>query len=310
MKIYVAGHNGMVGSAVVRALESFGHNNIVTKSRQQLDLTRQVAVEDFFKQEKPEYIVMAAGKVGGILANSTYPGDFIRENLLMITNTIESARKFGCTRFCFLGSSCIYPKLASQPLKEEYLLTSELEKTNIGYAIAKISGVQMIKSYREQYNFPGYSLMPTNLYGPRDNFSLTSSHVLPAMIRKFYEAKLNNKENVELFGTGTPRREFMHCDDLAGAILHTLFMKDLPEDLINVGVGEDVSISELAELIKNCVGYQGQIKYDRSKPDGTPRKLLDVSKISALGFKAKIGLKEGIKETFEWYKQNLNNLRE
>jgi GDP-L-fucose synthase len=306
MSIYVAGHNGMVGSAVVRSLKKSNYDNIITKSRSELDLTNQAQVDDFFKEYHPDYVVMAAAKVGGIMANFTYQGDFIRQNLQITVNTIEAARKYGCKKFCFLGSSCIYPKFAPQPLKEEYLLTGPLESTNDAYAVAKIAGVQMIRAYRRQYNFPGYSLMPTNLYGPGDSFDLEDSHVLPALLRKIHEAKVNGSESVELWGTGKARREFMYCEDLANIVKETLFMDDIP-DLINVGVGEDMTINDLAILIKKVVGYDGPVTYNSSKPDGTPRKLLDVSKLKSIGLKAETSLEDGIAKTYKWFVENRAN---
>jgi GDP-L-fucose synthase len=296
----------MVGSAVVRSLKKSNYDNIITKSRSELDLTNQAQVEDFFKEYHPDYVVMAAAKVGGIMANFTYQGDFIRQNLQITVNTIEAARKYGCKKFCFLGSSCIYPKFAPQPIKEEYLLTGPLESTNDAYAVAKIAGVQMIRAYCRQYNFPGYSLMPTNLYGPGDSFDLEDSHVLPALLRKIHEAKVNGSESVELWGTGKARREFMYCEDLANIVKETLFMDDIP-DLINVGVGEDMTINDLAILIKKVVGYEGPVTYNSSKPDGTPRKLLDVSKLKSIGLKAETSLEDGIAKTYKWFVENRAN---
>lgn len=306
MSIYVAGHTGMVGSAVIRSFNRAGHNDILTKTRSELDLTKQNDVDNFFWETQPNYVVLAAAKVGGIVANDSSPADFIRENLLIQTNVIDAARKFGCQKFCFLGSSCIYPKLAPQPLKEEYLLTGPLEQTNEAYATAKIAGIQMIRAYRKQYDFPGYCLMPTNLYGPNDNFSLTSSHVLPALIRKFHEAKITGAESVVVWGTGKAKREFMHCDDLADMIVSTLFMDNVP-DLMNAGVGQDISIAELAGLVGERIGYKGNIKFDTTKPDGTPRKLLDTSKSSSLGLKPKISLKDGIDSTYAWFMKDRAN---
>lgn len=303
-KIYIAGHTGMVGSAILRHLQQIGFKNIITKTRSELDLTRQNQVEDFFNAYKPEYIIDCAAKVGGVHANDFYTGDFIRENILIQTNLIENARRVNCKKFCFLGSSCIYPRLCPQPIKEEYLLTSEMEKTNIGYAIAKIAGVQMIRSYKQQFSFPGYSLMPTNMYGFFDNFDLETSHVLPALLRKVHEAKANNAPYVTVWGSGKPYREFLYVEDLSQIVVKTLFMDNIPE-LLNVGTGVDLTIYDLALLIKKVVGYDGEIKYDPSKPDGTPRKVLDVSKMHSLGLKAETDLETGIKLTYEWYKENI-----
>lgn len=299
-RIYVAGHRGLVGGAILRNLEAAGFSEIITRTHAELDLTDQVAVSEFFSAERPEYVFLAAAKVGGIIANSTCPADFIRENLLIQTNVIDAAYRSGVTKLAFLGSSCIYPKLAPQPLKEEYLLSGALEPTNDAYAVAKIAGITMVKSYRRQYGFDGISLMPTNLYGPGDNFDLTTSHVLPAMIRKFHEAKERGEGNVVVWGTGTPLREFLHVDDLADAAVFLMTNYD-DEEIINVGVGEDVSIGQLAALIAEVVGFEGEVVYDTSKPDGTPRKLLDVSKLFDLGWRPQIGLREGIVATYRWY---------
>ncbi|MDI6692890.1 MAG: GDP-L-fucose synthase [Anaerosomatales bacterium] len=299
-RIYVAGHRGLVGGAILRRLEREGFSNLITRSHAELDLTRQADVERFFEEERPEYVFLAAAKVGGILANATYPADFIRDNLQIQTNVIDAAYRFGVRKLLFLGSSCIYPKHAPQPMKEEHLLTGPLEPTNEPYAVAKIAGIIMVRSYRRQYGFSGISLMPTNLYGPGDNFALETSHVLPALIRKFHEAKLAGAPAVTVWGTGTPRREFLHVDDLADAALFLMERYD-EEDIVNVGVGEDVSIAELAEIVRDVVGYEGEIVYDTSKPDGTPRKLLDVSRLHALGWRARIGLREGIEQTYRWY---------
>lgn len=306
MSIYVAGHNGMVGSAVVRSLKKSGHDDVITKTRVELDLTKQDQVDYFFKEYRPDYVVQAAARVGGIMANFTYQADFIRENLQITTNMIDAAHKYGCKKFCFLGSSCIYPKFAPQPLKEEYLLTGSLESTNEAYAVAKIAGVQMIRAYRKQYGFPGYSLMPTNLYGPGDHFDLEDSHVLPALLRKVHEAKISESKTVEVWGTGRAKREFMHCEDLADIVKETLFMDDIP-DLMNVGIGKDISINDLVNLIKKCVGYAGETVYNNTKPDGTPRKLLDISKMNSFGLKAKTSLEDGIVETYKWFIENRNN---
>lgn len=299
-RIYVAGHRGLVGSAIVRALRARGHTNLLVRTSAELDLRRQAAVEGFFADEKPDYVFLAAAKVGGILANDTYPADFIRDNLQIQVNIIDAACRSGARKLCFLGSSCIYPKFAPQPMREEHLLTGALEPTNEWYAIAKIAGIKMCQAYRRQYGFSAISVMPTNLYGPGDNFDLAKSHVLPALLRKFHEAKLAGAPEVVVWGTGTPRREFLHVDDMADACVHLMEAYD-GEDIVNVGVGEDVSIAELAAMVGQAVGYTGNIVYDASKPDGTPRKLLDVSKLTATGWRARIGLAEGIAETYAWY---------
>jgi GDP-L-fucose synthase len=292
-KIYVAGHNGMVGSAIVRKLKSEGYTNIITRSSKEVDLRDQVAVAEFFKSEKPEYVFLAAAKVGGILANNVYRADFLYENLMIQNNVIHSSYLNEVTKLMFLGSSCIYPKLAPQPLKEDYLLTGELEETNEPYAIAKIAGIKLCDAYRSQYGCNYISVMPTNLYGPNDNYDLKNSHVLPALIRKVITAKNNGEETVTIWGTGTPKREFLYVDDLADACFY--LMETYNESgLVNVGVGEDVSILELAQLVAKTVGFEGQIVTDTSKPDGTPRKLMDVSKLNAQGWKAKVSLEEGI----------------
>lgn len=299
-KIYVAGHRGLVGSAIVRKLRAEGFTNLLLRTRTELDLTRQAEVEAFFAAERPTYVFLAAAKVGGILANDTYGGDFIRDNLLIQTHVIEAARQANVQKLLFLGSSCIYPKFAPQPMPEDCLLTGTLEPTNEPYAVAKIAGLTMVKAYRRQYGFNGISLMPTNLYGPGDNFDLNSSHVLAALLRKFHEAKLTNAPTVTVWGTGKPRREFLHVDDLADAALFLMEHYE-GEQPINVGVGEDISIGELASLVREIVGYAGDIVYDTTKPDGTPRKLLDVSRLHALGWQARIGLREGISATYIWY---------
>jgi GDP-L-fucose synthase len=292
-KIYVAGHNGMVGSAIVRKLETEGYNNIITRSSKELDLRDQAAVSDFFNAEKPDYVFLAAAKVGGILANNIYRADFLYENLMIQNNVIHSAYQNDVTKLMFLGSSCIYPKLAPQPLKEDYLLTGELEETNEPYAIAKIAGIKLCDAYRAQYGCNYISVMPTNLYGPNDNYDLNNSHVLPALIRKVITAKNNNESTVTIWGTGTPKREFLYVDDLADACCY--LMETYNEaGLVNVGVGEDVSILELAQLVAKTIGFEGDIITDPTKPDGTPRKLMDVSKLTAQGWKAKISLEEGI----------------
>ena len=324
-RIYVAGHRGLVGSAIYRRLESEGYTNLVVKTSTELDLRRQADVEAFFEKERPVYIFLAAAKVGGIMANSTYPADFICDNLMIQTNIIHASYKYGVKKLLFHGSSCIYPKHAPQPMKEEYLLTGELEPTNEPYAIAKIAGIKMCQTYNKQHGTNFISVMPTNLYGPNDNFDLETSHVLPALIRKFHEAKLQMEQvkakvkdftqpepqpkpdlkpqPVVIWGTGTPRREFLYIDDLSDACLFLMKEYDGSE-IINVGVGEDISIRDLGSLIKEIVGYEGDIAYNDSRPDGTPRKLLDVSKLNALGWKAKTSLREGIARTYDWYVKN------
>ncbi len=292
-KIYIAGHRGMVGSAIVRRLQKDGFNNIVTRSSKELDLKEQQAVRDFFKQEKPNVVVLAAAKVGGIHANNVYRAQFLFENLMIQNNVIHSAYESGVTKLLFLGSSCIYPKLAPQPLKEESLLTGLLEQTNEPYAIAKIAGIKMAESYRRQYGVNYISAMPTNLYGPNDNYDLNNSHVLPALIRKFHTAKATNAPSVEVWGTGSPMREFLHVDDLADACFFLLQNYD-EEMFVNIGTGVDLTIKELAEMIKGIVGYTGELKWNTEKPDGTPRKLMDVSRLHNLGWKHRIGLREGI----------------
>lgn len=305
-KIFVAGHRGLVGSAIHRALLGRGFANVVVRTRGELDLRDAAAVDRFFAAERPEYVFLAAAKVGGILANDTYPADFIRDNLEIQVNVIDAAYRSGVRKLCFLGSSCVYPRLAPQPIREDALLTGPLEPTNEWYAIAKIAGIKMCQAYAKQHGFAAISLMPTNLYGPNDNFDLETSHVLPALLRKFHEARVEGRPSVTIWGTGTPRREFLHVDDLADAALWLMEHYDSPE-LVNVGVGEDVSIAELAELIRSIVGYDGAIEYDRTKPDGTPRKLLDVGKLHALGWRHRIGLREGIESTYAWYLENVAN---
>lgn len=307
-KIYIAGHRGMVGSACWRALEVEGYTSLIGKTSKELDLRDQKAVEEFIRTEKPVAIIDAAAKVGGILANDTYPYEFLMDNMLIQNNLIRSAHKNDVPKFIFLGSSCIYPKFAPQPLKEEYLLTDSLEPTNEWYAIAKISGVKLIEALRKEYGRDYVSLMPTNLYGPNDNFDLKSSHVLPAMIRKFHEAKLNGNVPVELWGTGSPMREFLHVDDLGQAVLFALENK-LDEHLYNVGTGVDLTIKELAELIQNTVGHKGKIVWDRTKPDGTPRKLMDNCKLEAQGWSSLIQLNDGIESTYQWFKDSHSRLR-
>jgi GDP-L-fucose synthase len=298
--IYVAGHRGMVGSAIVRRLASDGYSRLLLRTRCELDLTRQAAVEEFFAKERPEYVFLAAAKVGGILANSTRPAEFIAENLAIQSNVIDAAYRNGAKKLLFLGSSCIYPKFAPQPIREESLLSGALEPTNEWYAIAKIAGVKMAQAYRAQYGFSAISLMPTNLYGPGDNFDLQSSHVVPAMIRKFHEAKLARAAEVTLWGSGTPRREFLHVDDLADASLFAMLHYEQPE-ILNAGAGEDLTIADLAETIRSITGFEGNIVWDRSQPDGTPRKLLDVSRLATLGWKARIPLREGLEAAYRWY---------
>jgi GDP-L-fucose synthase len=305
-KIYIAGHRGMVGSAVWRALSAEGYTNLIGRTSKELDLRNQAEVNAFFAQEKPGVVIDAAAKVGGILANNTYPYAFLMDNLQIQNNLIAAALQTDVQKFIFLGSSCIYPKLAPQPLKEEYLLTGPLEPTNEWYAIAKIAGVKACEAIRKEFGKDYVSLMPTNLYGPFDNFDLQSSHVLPAMIRKFHEAKHNNHASVTLWGSGTPMREFLHVDDLAQAVLFAL-EHTLPEHLYNVGSGTDLTIKELALLIQKEVGHEGEIVWDASKPDGTPRKLMDVSKMNANGWKAQIGLPEGIGTTIDWFVSNISN---
>lgn len=302
-KIFIAGHRGLVGSAIVRTLQKEGFTNLVLKTRQELNLLDQRAVREFFEQEKPDYVFLAAAKVGGIMANKIHPADFIYENLTIETNIIHSAYLTNTKKLLFLGSSCIYPKLCPQPIKEEYLMTGPLEPTNQAYALAKIAGIMLCQSYNEQYGTNFISLMPTNLYGPNDNFDLKNSHVLPAMIRKFHEAKMNEVPAVSLWGTGSALREFLHVDDLANASVF-LMQNYNNSAIINVGTGEDVTIKELAEKIKQVVGYRGDIIWDTTKPDGTPRKLLDVSKLNSHGWKHTITLDEGIASTYEWFKKH------
>ena len=299
-RIYVAGHRGLVGSAICRALEARGHSRLITRTRAELDLRDRAAVDAFFADERPEYVIMAAARVGGILANDSFPVEFLRDNIEIQTHVIDAAYRHQATKLAFLGSSCIYPKLAPQPLREDSLLTGPLEPTNEWYAIAKIAGIKLCQAYWKQHGFRAISLMPTNLYGPGDNFDLKSSHVLPALIRKFHEAKASGAREVVVWGSGRPRREFLHVDDLADAVCFLLERYESPE-IINVGVGEDLSIAELAEMVSEIVGFSGAIVYDASKPDGTPRKLLDVSRIAALGWQAKIRLTDGIRETYRWY---------
>ena len=297
-KIFVAGHRGMVGSAIVRKLQQEGFDNLVLRTSAELDLRSQEAVDTFFKEYKPDYVFLAAAKVGGIVANNTYRADFLYDNLMIQNNVIHSSYKHSVTKLLFLGSSCIYPKFAEQPIKEEYLLTGTLEQTNEPYAIAKIAGLKLCEAYRSQYGSNFISAMPTNLYGPNDNYDLQNSHVLPALLRKMIVAKRTQQTAVEIWGSGTPRREFLHVDDLADACFFLMQEYDGTE-WMNIGVGEDVSIKELAELIKDIVGYEGELQFNTSKPDGTPRKLLDVSRLQNRGWKAKIGLREGISKVYE-----------
>jgi GDP-L-fucose synthase len=308
-KIYIAGHRGMVGSGVWRALESKGYSNLIGKTSAELDLRNQQAVNDFYDQEKPEIVIDAAAKVGGILANNNYPYQFLMENLQIQNNLIDGAFQINVKKFIFLGSSCIYPKFAPQPLKEEYLLTDSLEPTNEWYALAKISGVKACESIRKQYGKYFVSLMPTNLYGSNDNFDLQTSHVLPAMIRKFHEAKLNENSPVTLWGSGTPMREFLHVDDMAEAVVFAL-ENQLSSNLYNIGTGKDVTIKELAETIQRVTGHQGQIIWDTSKPDGTPRKLMDVSKMKAVGWQYSTELEDGVKNTYRWFLENIDSIKE
>ena len=312
-KIFIAGHRGLVGSAIVRQLEQNGYSNLITRTRNELDLRNQANVESFFRDISPDCVILAAAKVGGILANDTYPADFISDNIAIQTNVIRSAHVFNTGKLIFLGSSCIYPKLAPQPLKEEYLLTGPLEPTNEWYAIAKIAGIKMCQAYRKQHGNDFFSLMPTNLYGPRDNFDLKTSHVLPALIRKFHEAKGSHGTDdspVTLWGTGSPKREFLYVDDMADATVFAMEQPSnsifdvAPDGILNVGVGEDISISQLAELIKSTLSSNSEIVYDTSKPDGTPRKLMDVSRINKLGWKAQTPLNEGIRLSHQWFCEN------
>jgi len=307
-KIFVAGHKGLVGSAIVRGLQAQGFTNILVRDRKDVDLENAASTEAFFAAEKPEFVFMAAAKVGGILANDTYPVDFLRSNLLIQTNVIESAYRNGCRKFEFLGSSCIYPKFAPQPMKEEHLLTGSLEPTNEWYAIAKIAGIKLCQAYRKQYGFDAISLMPTNMYGPGDNFELQGSHVLPALIRKFHEAKKNGSKDVVMWGTGTPKREFLHVDDLAEACIF-LMQTYSDAEIVNVGSGTDVTIRELAEMVREVVGFEGEIVLDTTKPDGTPRKLMDVSRLEKAGWKSKIALREGIETTYQWFLENQGKFR-
>ncbi len=303
-KIYVAGHRGLVGSAIVRALIAQGYTNIVTRTSQEVDLRDQRATEDFFAAEKPEYVFLAAAKVGGILANNDFKAEFFYDNMMMEVNIIHNSWKYGAKKLCFLGSSCIYPKFAEQPIKEEYLMTGHLEPTNDAYAVAKIAGIQMCRSYYEQYGFESVQVMPCNLYGPGDNFDPKSSHVLPALLRKVIEAKERNDKEIVMWGTGAPRREFLAVDDMAQACVYFMNSEVVHNELYNVGMGTDVTIKELLELICEVVGYKGIITHDLTKPDGTPRKLLDVSKAHAVGWQHTVELRDGITSLLAWYQQN------
>ena len=309
IKIYIAGHNGMVGSAIWRNLKAKEYTNIIGKTSRELDLRDQKAVNDFFLTEKPEIVIDAAARVGGILANNDFPYQFLMENMQIQNNLLDASLKANVKKFIFLGSSCIYPRLAPQPLKEEYLLTDSLEPTNEWYAIAKITGVKACEAIRKQFNKDYFSLMPTNLYGPFDNFDLQTSHVLPAMIRKFHEAKLNGNTPVTLWGSGMPKREFLHVEDLADTVVYSIENK-LEDNLFNVGTGVDLSIKELAEIIQQTIGHTGEIIWDATKPDGTPRKLMDVSKLSNAGWNAKIKLEDGIRQTYTWFLENVNTFKE
>lgn len=302
-KIYVAGHRGLVGSAIVRNLKEKGYTNIIYRTHKELDLTNQEEVRAFFEQEKPEYVFLAAAKVGGIHANNTYPADFIYDNLMIQNNVIKAAHDFEVKKLLFLGSTCIYPKMAQQPIKEEYLLTGALEETNEAYAVAKIAGLEMCKFFKRQYGDNFISCMPTNLYGPNDNFDLKNSHVLPALIRKFHEAKVNNSDVVEVWGTGTPLREFLYVDDMADACVFLMENYD-GEQHVNIGTGEEVSIRELAETVKEVVGFEGELVFNTDMPDGTPRKLTTVDKLHSLGWKHKVSLNEGIKLSYNWFLEN------
>jgi GDP-L-fucose synthase len=307
-KIYVAGHRGLVGAAVSRSLENQGYRNQVVRTHRELDLTDQAAVSAFFASERPNAVVMAAARVGGIHANNTRPAEFIRDNLLMQDNVIDAAYQSGVEKFVFLGSSCIYPKMAPQPIKEDYLLTGALEPTNEWYAIAKIAGLKMCQAYRRQYGFNAISLMPTNLYGPGDNFDLQNSHVLPALIRRFHEAKQRGDATMSIWGTGTPRREFLHVEDMADAVVYLLKTYN-EEAIVNIGWGEDVTIRELAETVAAVAGFKGELVFDTTKPDGTPRKLLDTTRLTSLGWKPKIKLRAGIEGVYEWFKQHVADAR-
>lgn len=308
-KIFVAGHSGMVGGAIVRGLQAAGFQNLLLASRKELDLTNQLAVNRFFDSQRPGYVFLSAAKVGGIHANNTYPADFIRDNLAIEMNIIDAAYRNGVKKLLFLGSSCIYPKFAPQPMKEEYLLTGPLETTNEWYAIAKIAGIKLCQAYRKQYGFNAISLMPSNLYGPGDNFNLENSHVLPALLRKFHEAKIGNAPSVEVWGTGDASREFLHVDDLAAA---ALFLMDHYNEssIVNVGIGKDITIGEVAELIQGIVGFKGKIEFNTAKPDGTPRKRLDVTRLKDLGWEAEISINEGLRSSYEWFLRHQSDYRQ
>jgi len=308
-KIFVAGHRGLVGGAIVRRLQAGGFDDLLLRGRDQLDLSRQSEVEDFFEAERPDFVYLAAAHVGGIHANSAYPAQFIRDNLAIQTNVIHAAWRSGATKLCFLGSSCIYPKHSAQPMSEDVLLSGPLEPTNEWYAVAKIAGIKMCQAYRREYGFDAISLMPTNLYGPGDNFDLQNSHVLPALMRRFHEAKLRGDSSVTIWGTGSPKREFLHVDDLADAVV---FLMDnySGEGIVNVGVGEDVTILDLAHLVARVVGFEGVILTDPDKPDGTPRKLLDVSRLHAMGWRASTELEDGIRSTYRWYLEHAGERRQ
>lgn len=307
-KIYVAGHSGLVGSALTRMLLLCGYENLVMRTSGEVDLRQQKAVGDFFQEARPEYVFLAAAKVGGIYANDTYPADFLYDNLSIQVNIIEAARAWGVKKLLFLGSSCIYPRDCPQPMKEEYLLSGELERTNEPYAIAKIAGMKMCEAYRRQHGSRFISVMPTNLFGPGDNFDLLNSHVIPALMRRFHEAKMRGDSEVVVWGTGKPRREFLHVDDLADALVFLMKEYDEP-GFINVGTGEDISIGELAQMVKEVVGYPGDLRFDREKPDGTPRKLLDVSRIFSLGWRPRLNLKDGLSETYRWFEKIYPDVR-
>jgi GDP-L-fucose synthase len=307
-RIFVAGHRGLVGSAIVRRLQAGGYGELLLAGRDALDLREPAAVDAFFDANRPQVVFLAAAKVGGIHANNSYPAEFLLENLQIQNNVIDAAYRHGARKLVFLGSSCIYPKLAPQPIREEYLLTGALEPTNEWYAVAKIAGIKLCQAYRRQYGFNAISLMPTNLYGPGDNFDLQNSHVLPALIRKFHEARLRGDDEVVMWGSGTPRREFLHVDDMADACVHLAATYD-GEDIVNVGVGDDISIRELAALVRDITGFRGRVVNDTSKPDGTPRKLLDVSRLHALGWQARIPLRDGIEQTYRWFLDHADSAR-